>query len=140
MKRILRRSAFAALVITLAFPTAALAARAEHHSPKPNPTVMFVLRGNITGYTAASGTTAGSVTIAVSKANFHRAGLDNTTVTLATSSKTKVVRMGSTDVGLPGSFSDKGVVKVRAPWDSTSSTISVNTSAFQIIDQGPASK
>ena len=140
MKRILRRSAFAALVITLAFPTAALAARVEHHSPKPNPTVMFVLRGNITGYTAASGGTPGSVTIAVSKANFRRASLDGKTLTFATSSKTKVVRMGSGDVGAAGSFSDKGVVKVRAPFNSTFSTISTGTSAFEIIDQGRASK
>src|SRR5579863_9355185 len=133
MKRILRRSAFAALVISLAFPTAALAARAEHHSPKPNPTVMFVLRGNITAYTPASGGTDGSVTIVVSKANFRRASLDSATVMLATSSKTRVVRMGSTDVGTFPS-PDKGVVKVRAPWNSTA--FPTNTPAFEIIDQG----
>lgn len=140
MKKILRRSTFVALVITLAFPAAALAARAERHSPKPNPTVTFVLRGDITGYTAATSTTPGSVTIAVKTANFRRASLHGSTITLATSTTTKVKRLGSTDVGAAGSFSDKGVVKVRAPWNSTALTISTTTSAFEIIDQGPASK
>jgi|SRR5579862_8226140 len=131
MKRILRRSAFAALVITLAFPTAALAARGDHPAPKPNPTVMFVLRGTITAYTPGS-----SVSITVKSANFRRAKLDGLPLTFTVNSDTKLVRLG-TDSGT--SLSDKGVVKVRAPFNSTATSIVSGTTAFEIIDQGKAS-
>jgi len=126
MKRILRRSAFAALVITLAFPTAALAARADHPSPKPpTPTVMFVLRGTILNYMPGV-----SVEIDVKSANFRRAKLDGQMLTFTVNSDTKLVRLGTDS----GPLSDKGIVKVRAPLNSV-----VAGTAFEIIDQGKAS-
>src|SRR5690349_9030307 len=71
------------------------------------PKVMYVLRGTLTAYTAAQGSTNGSVTIMVKASNYHRASLVGKSLTFAVSSATKVV----------GKFAanDKGIVKLRGP-------------------------
>jgi hypothetical protein len=89
--------------------------------------VMFVLRGTLTAYTAAIGTTNGSVSITVKSSNFESGSLKGLTLTFPVSSSTKVV----------GTFTanDNGIVKVRAAKNSSSSTLQTLT-AFQVIDQG----
>jgi hypothetical protein len=92
--------------------------------------VMFVLRGTLTAYTAASGTTNGSVTITVKSSNHESTALKGSTLTFAVSSSTKI----------DGTFTagDNGIVKVRAAKKTPSATLTTLT-AFQVIDQGASS-
>ena len=92
--------------------------------------VMFVLRGTLTAYTAASGSTNGSVSITVKSSNFESSSLKGSTLTFAVSSSTKIA--GTFKAG------DKGIVKVRAAKNTPSSTLTTLT-AFQVIDQGASS-
>jgi hypothetical protein len=92
--------------------------------------VLFVLRGTLTAYTAANGTTNGSVSITVKGSNHESSLLKTTTLTFPVSSSTKIV--GTFKAG------DNGIVKVRAAKNSTSATLQTLT-AFQVIDQGAPS-
>ena len=92
--------------------------------------VMFVLRGTLTAYTAASGSTNGSVSITVKSSNFESSSLKGSTLTFAVSSSTKIA--GTFKTG------DNGIVKVRAAKKTPSSTLTTLT-AFQVIDQGASS-
>jgi hypothetical protein len=92
--------------------------------------VMFVLRGQLTAYTAAVGTTNGSVSIMVKSANHKGAALKNTTVSFPVSSSTKLA--GTITVG------HNGIVKVRAAKSSSAAALQLLT-AFQVIDQGASS-
>ena len=130
MKRILRKSAFLAVVLTLAFPTAALAAKAEHPG-KPSGT-MFVLRGTLTAYTAATNgppVTPGLVTITVARSNHANKTLSGQTLSFLTSTDTRVVlHKGRFTVG------DNGTVDVRATDAAALSTPGLTASA--VIDHG----
>jgi len=92
--------------------------------------VLFVLRGTLTAYTAASGTTNGTVSIMVKGSNHESSLLKNLTLTFPVSSSTKIV--GTFKAG------DNGIVKVRAAKNSSSATLQTLT-AFQVIDQGAPS-
>jgi hypothetical protein len=132
------------LALALAVPSVALAAKPpapgnsqESHGKAPQ--VMYVLKGTLTAYTAANGATNGSVSLLVKSANRHGASLKDQTLTFAVSSTTKVV----TPEGAALTLNDKGVVKVRGPkklgpTDSLATVLQART-AFQVIDQGPAS-
>jgi hypothetical protein len=92
--------------------------------------VMFVLHGELGAYTAANGSTNGSITITVTSSNHESSALKTMTLTFPVSSRTKVegtVRSG-----------DKGIVKVRAPKNASATTLQTLT-AFQVIDQGASS-
>jgi len=122
------------LALSLLVPAAAVA-KGKPANPgsqgKGAPKVMYVLRGTLTGYTAASGATNGTVTITVKAANHHGASLKGQSLTFAVSSQTKVV----------GSYTanDNGIVKLRGPkaglGDPSTFTSLV---AKQVIDQGTA--
>ena len=94
--------------------------------------VLYVLRGTLSKYTAAAGTTNGSISITVKSSNFDSKTLKDTTLILAVSSKTKIVLHN----GKPIADNDNGIVKVRAPKHSSAATLQTLT-AFQIIDKGP---
>lgn len=108
--------------------------------------VMYVLKGMVYAYTAATADTPGSITIDVNHSNRHGKLLVGQTITLNTDAKTKVLlKNGVTSVALsqPG---DVGTVKVRAARLAfKSATLAdvqnalMNQPAFQIIDKGPAS-
>jgi hypothetical protein len=89
--------------------------------------VMFVLRGTLTAYTAAVGSTNGSVSITVKSSNHESSLLKGSTLTFPVSSTTKIA----------GTFKalDNGIVKVRAAKNTPSATLTTLT-AFQVIDQG----
>ena len=105
-------------------------ASSEANSHASAAKVMFVLRGTLTAYTAASGTTNGSVSITVKSSNRESSTLKGSTLTFAVSSSTKIA--GTFTAG------DNGIVKVRAAKNSSSSTLQTLT-AFQVIDQGAPS-
>src|SRR5579862_3555140 len=135
---------FAALLI----PGAALAAKPAHPTHPTHPThgsgaggsksksapnVLYVLKGTLSGYTAydSSTSTNGSITIVVSRANYH-----GKTLTFPVDSKTKVsLENGLTTI----TDGDKGIVKVRAakkiPAADLATTLQAS-SAKQIVDQG----
>jgi hypothetical protein len=71
------------------------------------PMVMYVLRGTLTAYTPAGGSSNGSITITVKGANHHGASLVGKDLTFAVSSSTKIVGTFTPD--------DNGLVKLRGP-------------------------
>jgi hypothetical protein len=94
---------------------------------------MYVLKGTLNAYQAANGTTDGSVTITVKSSNYHGRALKGQQVQIPVSAATKVV----------GKFTvnDNGVVKVRAPKNTTATALLAalqSAKAWQVIDQGAA--
>ncbi|HET7129480.1 MAG TPA: hypothetical protein VFJ93_10450 [Gaiellaceae bacterium] len=121
--------------LALLAPAAALA-KGKPSDPgsqsKASPKVMYVLRGTLTAYTPASGTSNGLVTITVKSSNRHGASLKNLSLTFAVSSSTKVV----------GSFTanDNGIVKLRGAKAGLGDPSTFGTLvAKQVIDQGTPS-
>jgi hypothetical protein len=95
-----------------------------------HPTVMFVVRGKITAYTAANGATNGSVSLTVSGSNhFVSSTLKGQPLTFVVSSSTKLV--GTPTVG------HNAVVKWRAT--KTPATAAPSSAVLQLIDQGAPS-
>jgi hypothetical protein len=97
------------------------------------PKVMYVLKGTLNAYQAANGTTDGSVTITVKSSNYHGRALKGQQVQIPVSAATKVV----------GKFTvnDNGVVKVRAPKNTTATALLAalqSAKAWQVVDQGTA--
>src|SRR5438093_4387431 len=140
------------LVVALALvvPAAALATEPSHPShpatpasshasttattalaSQPTPTVMWVLRGTLSKYTAATATANGSISITVKSSNFDSTTLKTMTLTFATNSKTTVVL----HEGKPIVNNDNGIVKVRAAKGSSATALQTKT-AFEVIDQG----
>ena len=129
MKRILRRSAFAAIVLTLAFPATALAAKPAH--PTKPAAVTFALRGTITSYSAATATSTGSVTISLTGSNHEQAALKGMSLTFATDANTKVVLHRDRAIA----NGDESVVELRAPKNATALALESLT-ASAVIDRG----
>ncbi|MHB1987898.1 MAG: hypothetical protein ACYCSF_07920 [Acidimicrobiales bacterium] len=96
--------------------------------------VMYVLSGTLSSYTAATSTSNGSVTIAVSHANLENKTLKGQTMTFSLSPKTKIVLHDGKAVA----DGDNGIVKVRAPKNADTTTLQSET-PFQLIDQGATS-
>jgi len=151
----IQKVAIVAVLALAALPAAALAAKPVHPATPANSNanshanatsttgssskanshasaakVLFVLRGTLTAYTAASGSTNGSVSIMVKGSNHESSALKGSTLTFAVSSSTKIT--GTFKAG------DNGIVKVRAAKNTPSSTLTTLT-AFQVIDQGASS-
>jgi hypothetical protein len=103
------------------------------HPAKP-PTVTFVLRGTLSNYTAATSSATGLVSITVKTSNFEQKTLKTMTLTFTVNSKTTVVLHNDKAI-VNG---DRGIVKVRAPKNSTATALQTKT-AFDVIDQGASS-
>lgn len=108
---------------------------------KSAPKVVYVLKGTLSGYSAYdSGTsTNGSITILVSKANYHGKALKGQTLTFPVGPKTKVtLEDGVTAV----TDNDKGIVKVRAPKRIAAADLASTLQTYnakQIVDKGTTS-
>ncbi len=132
--------AFAAQPSHPAHPSTPPSTNASTHATTTNATstnattpskVMFVLRGTLSKYTAANGSTNGSISITVKSSNFEPTALQASTMTFAVSSKTNIVLHN----GKPIAERDNGIVKVRAAQHASASTLQTKT-AFEVIDQG----
>lgn len=99
----------ALVVLALAIPTAALAANPTNHS-KAAAKVTYILKGTLSTFAAASTTANGSVTINVTRSNFHAHALVGQQLTFVISQKTPTNLMGGTIVD-----GAHGIVKFRAP-------------------------
>lgn len=104
------------LIAALLIPGAALAKGPNPHngsnSTKGKAKVMYILRGTLSGFTAYSSPTDGSITISVLHSNRHGKLLVNSSQTFAVGAKTKIRIMNGLSVDPTGCYS--GVVKVRA--------------------------
>jgi hypothetical protein len=124
------------LILALAIPGAALAAKPSTHTSrsKAAPTVMYVLKGTLWNYTAASSTAAGSITIHVTHSNYHGRALKGTDATFTIAATTTTTLNGNTTI----SNGARGIVKFRALKNMTSSGLltalsTTNMTAFQVI-------
>ena len=124
-------------VVALVVPSVALASTPSKGSKsKSAPKVLYVLKGTLSGYTAATSTSAGSITIAIARSNYHAKALKGQSLTIPTSAKTKVSLQKKLKTITDG---DKGVVKVMAAKKvaaaDLASTLQAST-AKQIVDLG----
>lgn len=142
--------ALVALAAALALPAGAVAAKPPHPShpsrssntslSRPShpshpaaPKVLYVLRGALSAYAPAAGSTAGSVTIVVSRSNRHGKALKGETLVFAVDARTRVVLHGRDFAS-----GDRGIVKVRGP-KALDLTALQALAARQVIDQGAPS-
>ena len=104
------RRTVALIVLALAIPSAAMAAKPQHPTKgsKAAPKVTYVLKGTLSNYMAATATTAGSITIDVTHSNYHGRMLKGMNLTFATSGKTATTLNGGTV-----SNGARGIVKFR---------------------------
>lgn len=133
------KKAIVFLVVALAIPTSVALAKGTPNHGKSNPRVMYVLKGTLSNYTAAAGTTDGQISITVNHSNYHGRLLKGQTLTFSTTSKTKVLfPNGATTI----TTGDKGVLKFKAPLarkatDATAlaTTLTTTAKALHIIDK-----
>jgi hypothetical protein len=128
-------------IAAAAFAPAAFATKPATHPTHPttpastnaaHPSVMYVLHGTITAYTAVNGTTNGSVTLTIKSANHPAAQLNGKAgVTFVLSSSTNVV--GTPTVG------HNATLKWRGTKTPTGQAPAMPGAALQLIDQGSAS-
>jgi hypothetical protein len=138
------RKVMMVLALALLVPAVALASgkppspgKSQTAGSNAAPKVMYVLKGTLTAYTAANGSTDGSVTIMVTSSNRHGQTLKNQQpLTIAVSSTTKLVGLAAWKAN------DKGIVKVRAPKNTAAAALVAAlqaAKAWQVIDQASSS-
>ncbi len=86
------RKTLAFVIVALTLPSVALAAKppTQTNQSKAAPKVMYILKGTLSNYTAASTTVSGTVTIHVTHSNYHAAALVGKDLTFAVSAKTRL--------------------------------------------------
>jgi len=135
------RKTLAVLVLALVLPAVASAAKPQHPSTSKStaaPKVMYVLKGTLWNYTAASSTADGSVTIHVTHSNYHGRALRGLDLTFAVSTNTATAfQNGATTI----SNGARGIVKFHALKNmSTGGLLTAlspdHMTAFQVIDKG----
>jgi hypothetical protein len=134
MKKGILLAVVAALLIT---PAAAMASHGNKGG-KSAPKVMYVLRGKLSAYTPynAGTQTAGSITIAVSGANYHGKALKGQSLTFPVGANTKISLENGVAAIADG---DRGIVKVKAAKKIAAADLAATlqaTTARQIVDQG----
>ena len=114
------RKTLAILILALAIPSAALAAKPQHPTKgsKAAPKVTYVLKGTLSNYMAATATANGSVTIHVTHSNYHGRTLKGMDLTFATSAKTATTLKGGTI-----NNGARGIVKFRELKNVTNTTL-----------------
>jgi hypothetical protein len=112
------KRAIVLVAVALAIPTSVAFAKAPspHHPTqgKSAPKVMYVLKGTLSNYLAATSTTDGSISITVNRANYHGRALKGQTLTFTVTSKTKITNQNG-KAQTTVADGTKGMVKFRAP-------------------------
>lgn len=132
------KKAIVLLVVALALPTSvALAKKPSGAHGKSNPRVMYVLKGTLSSYTAATADQPGSISITVTHSNFHGRALKGQTIPFATTASTRVTMKNGATTITDGA---RGVLKFKAPLHRKGDTTLVTTlttgaKALHIIDQ-----
>ncbi len=112
------KKAIVFLAVALAIPTSVAFAKGPH-SPRhrgPGHNVQYVLRGTLSAYTAfdSSTSTNGSITIAVTRANYHGRPLKTQTLTFALDASSKVRFLHGSSLA-DGTATARGAIEFRAP-------------------------
>lgn len=115
------KKAIVLLVVALAIPTSVAFANASPTRGKSNPRVMYVLKGALSSYQAATSTADGSISITVNHSNYHGRALKDQTLTFSTTMNTQVT--GATTI----SDGANGVLKFKAPLHRKGDTTLVAT-------------
>lgn len=131
------KKAIVFLVVALALPTSIALAKSPGTHGKSNPRVMYVLKGTLSSYTAATADADGSISITVNHSNYHGRALKGQTLTFATTMHTRVTfRHGAVQI----TDGAKGILKFKAPLRNTANTplattLTTSAKALHIIDQ-----
>jgi len=134
------------VIVALTLPSVALAAKPATHTnqSKAAPKVMYVLKGTLWNYTAATATVSGSVTIHVTHSNYHGAALKGKDITFAVSANTKLAVLSHSKVKLAKSLTVKdgtrGIVKFKDALKISNTTLLAalapqQMTAFEVIAQ-----
>jgi hypothetical protein len=132
------KKAIVFLVVALALPTSvALAKKPAGTHGKSNPRVMYVLKGTLSSYSAATATADGSISITVNHSNYHGRALKGQTLTFSTTMSTRVTMKHGAATITDGA---RGVLKFKAllhrKGDTTLvTTLTTGAKALHIIDQ-----
>ena len=135
------RKTLAIFIVALAIPAAAMAAKPSHPSTptqsKAAPNVMYVLKGTLWNYTAASSTANGAITIHVTHSNYHSRALVGQDITFAITAKTTTTLNNNTTI----SNGARGIVKFKAPLKVSNTTLLATLAPSQmtaraVIDKG----
>jgi ribosomal protein L35AE/L33A len=144
----MRKKLIAGLVLALAVPSLALAAKPNPpgKSTQPHgkaaPKVMYVLKGTLSNYTAATDAQhPGMVTLLVKHSNRHGAALKNTSIVFVIDYAKTKVKIGQKRTTITNG--DTGVVKLRALKNMDQTTFNntfpaapaVGPTALMVIDQ-----
>jgi hypothetical protein len=127
------------LVVALAIPTSVALAKGPSGTTqgKSNPKVMYVLKGPLSDYKAATADADGQITITVKHSNYHARALKDAVLTFSTTMKTRVTfKNGATQI----TDGANGVLKFRAPLRAVAgtnlaTTLTTTAKALHIIDQ-----
>ena len=104
------------LVAALALPTSVAFAKPSHPAKggKSAPKVMYVLKGSLSAYTAATASSTGLITIDVKHSNYHAKALNGQSFTFTLASATRVTN-GHGAAVTQIADGTKGVIKFKAP-------------------------
>jgi uncharacterized protein YaiE (UPF0345 family) len=126
------------LAVALVIPTSVAMAKSNPKSHgKAAPRVMYVLKGSLSGYTAATTSADGSISITVNHSNYHGRALKGQTLTFSTTMNTRVTMVNGATQITDGA---KGVLKFKAPLRVPANTplatmLTGSAKALHIIDQ-----
>jgi hypothetical protein len=132
------KKAIVFLVVALAIPTSvAFAKGAPGTHGKSNPRVMYILKGTLSSYTAATTTADGSISITVKHSNYHARALKGQTLTFQTSMSTRVTMKNGATAITDGA---RGILKFKAPLrlgagTDAATALPTMAKALHIIDQ-----
>lgn len=104
------------LVAAVALPTSVAFAKPSHPAKggKSAPKVMYVLKGSLSAYTAATDSSTGSITVLVKHSNYHAKALVGSSMTFTLTSQTRVTN-GKGKAVTQIADNTNGVVKLKAP-------------------------
>lgn len=133
------KKVFVILIAALLIPSAALA-KGKPSKPAPGThgkaQVLYVLKGTLSAYSAYSSPNNGSITIVVSRANYHGKALKGQTLTFPLAAKSRITFVNGVSAITDG---DRGLVKVRAPKRIAAADLAATLQAIparQVVDQG----
>jgi len=132
------KKAIVLVLVALAIPTSVAFAKGPGTHGKSNPRVMYVLKGTLSGYTAATATTDGQISITVNHSNYHGRALKGQTLTFSTTMHTRVTfRHGTATTITDGA---RGILKFKAPLrlgagTDVATVLPTMAKALHIIDQ-----
>ena len=134
------KKAIILVIVALAIPTSVAFAKNSkppHNHGRSHPRVMYVLKGSLSSYTAATTGVDGQISITVKHSNFHGRALRGQTLTFSTTMQTRVTfRHGATQI----TDGARGILKFRAPLRLGAGTdlatvLPTMAKALHIVDQ-----